>query len=129
MRVRPFFWWLFTLTCIGVLIFAAQYPSHVPAVIQVSLDHRLLVSTDPTEIKLHLTDPQGLPLNSARISSVARMTNMDMMTRQQASRIIGQGKYITQLHLYMADPWEITVTAHASGFQSPTQTLLVKVPS
>jgi len=34
---------------------------------------------------------------------------------------------VAQLQLYMAGPWEISIEAHADGFESLKQTLLVHV--
>ena len=43
------------------------------------------------------------------------MTNMDMVAHQSSVRYLGQGNYVTQLRLYMAGPWLITVQAQADG--------------
>ena len=36
-------------------------------------------------------------------------------------------RYIAQLQLYMAGPWEISIEAHADGFEPIAQTLIVQV--
>jgi len=61
------------------------------------------------------------------VSSQANMTNMEMISNQSSTRYLGKGDYITQLHLYMEGPWLITIQAHAEGFDTPRQTLLVVV--
>ena len=55
------------------------------------------------------------------------MTNMDMMTNQIRVEPLGHGTYIAQLQLYMAGPWEISIEAHADGFEPTAQTLVVQV--
>ena len=52
MRVRPFFWILLAVSCIGVLVFAATKQTHVPAVMQVnttSTTGSVAVSVDPDD--------------------------------------------------------------------------------
>ena len=80
MRVRPIFWCFLALSCIGVLIFAAIMREHSPAVLQIHIDQQSPVSSKITTLELHLTDPQGLPIERAQVSPSAKMTNMDMIT-------------------------------------------------
>ncbi|TMD68924.1 MAG: hypothetical protein E6I91_03450 [Chloroflexi bacterium] len=127
MRVRPFFWILLAASCIGVLVFAVTWRAHVPAVMHVHVAQHPPASNDYTTVALHLMDEQGLPIEAAQVSSQANMTNMSMDTKQSSTRYLGKGDYITQLHLYMAGPWLITIQAHAEGFDMPRQTLLVVV--
>lgn len=127
MRVRPFFWMLLAASCIGVLVFAATWRAHVPAVMQVHVAQHPPASDGYTTVALHLTDEQGLPIEVAQVSSQANMTNMEMKSNQSSSRYLGKGDYITQVRLYMAGPWLITIQAHADGFDMPKQTLLVVV--
>ncbi len=126
MRVRPFFWFLLALTCASVLIFAATIQTYAPALLQVHIPQQPR-AVGFTTLELHLTDPQGLPIEQAQVNSKARMTNMDMVTHESNIKEVGQGNYIVQFHLYMAGPWEITVMAEASGFVPSHQTLLVEV--
>jgi hypothetical protein len=127
MRVRPFFWCLLALSCISVLIFAAIIKTHGPAIMQVHIDQNPPVASGLTILKLHLTDPQGLPIEQAQVIPSAWMTNMDMVTNQIRVVPLGKGTYATQLQLYMAGPWEIRIVAHADGFDDIQQTLLVQV--
>lgn len=127
MRVRPFFWFLLALSCIGVLIFAATAREHAPANMQVHIDQQPPISSEFTTLELHLTDPQGLPIEQAHVTPSAWMTNMAMMTNQISVRSLGQGNYAAQLYLYMAGPWEIRIVAEADGFDSIQQTLLLQV--
>ena len=127
MRVRPFFWFLLAFSCIGVLIFAALLHTRVPAVMRVQLDQQRPVTSGFTTLELHLTDSQGLPIEQAQVLPNARMTNMDMVTNHFRVEPLGHGTYIAQLQLYMAGPWEISIEAHADGFEPIAQTLVVQV--
>ncbi len=127
MRVRPFFWLLLSLTCLGVLLFAAIKPVHVPAIMQVRIEQQPPTSAGFTAIVLHLTDTQGLPIEEAQVSSIAQMTNMSMISNQSSVKYVGEGNYITRIRLYMAGPWAITVQAQADGFESIHQQMLIQV--
>jgi len=127
MRVRPFFWLVLAASCIGVLIFAATIRSHVPAIMQVRIDQQHPVSVGFTTLELHLTDPDGLPIDQAQVFSSADMLNMHMLAPQSSIREVGQGNYVAQIQLYMMGPWKITIGAHADGFDALQQTLLVQV--
>ncbi len=126
MRVRPLFWCLLVCCCVSVLTFAAIIPVSVPGILQVQIKQPSR-AVGFTTLELHLTDPQGLPIEEAQIVSSARMANMEMTTHESHVKEVGQGIYIAQLHLYMAGPWEITVMAHAEGFAPFNQTMLVQV--
>ena len=127
MRIRPFFWCLLALSCIGVLVFAATMRTHQPAIMLVRLDQRPPVAGGVTTLELHLTDSQGLPIERAQVLPSARMTNMEMVTKQIRVESLGQGNYMAQFQLYMAGSWEISIEAHADGFESLERTLLVQV--
>ena len=127
MRVRPFFWFLLASSCIGVLLFAALLHTQAPAVLRVQLDQQRPVASGLTTLELHLTDSQGLPIEQAQVLPNARMTNMDMVTDQIHVESLGQGTYLAQLHLDMAGPWEISIEAHADGFEPMVKNLFVQV--
>jgi len=127
MRVRPFFWILLATSCLSALLFAIKWQAHVPAVMQVHLAQQAPASAGYTTVALHLADEQGLPIETAQVFSQATMTNMTMRTNQSSVRYMGQGNYITQLHLYMTGPWLITIQAQVDGFDTPRQTLLIDV--
>jgi glycine cleavage system regulatory protein len=127
MRVRPFFWFLLALSCTGVLIFATLLHTQAPAVMRVQLDQQHPAASGFTTLELHLTDSQGLPIEQAQVLPEARMTNMNMVTDQIRVEPLGQGNYLAQLHLYMVGPWEISINAHADGFEPMAQTLDVQV--
>jgi hypothetical protein len=127
MRIRPFFWFFLALSCTGVLIFAALLHTQAPAVMRVQLDQQRPVASGFTTLELHLTDSQGLPIEQAQVLPEARMTNMDMVTNHFRVEPLGNGTYIAQLQLYMAGQWEISIAAHADGFEPVAQTLFVQV--
>ena len=127
MRIRPFFWFFLAFSCIGVLIFAALLHTQAPAVMQVQLDQQHPVTSGFTTLELHLTDSQGLPIEQAQVLPNARMTNMSMVTHQIRVESLGHGTYLTRLQLDMAGPWEISIEAHADGFEPMAQNLLVQV--
>jgi hypothetical protein len=127
MRVRPFFWFFLALTCTSVLIFAALLHTQAPTIMRVQLNQQHPVASGFTTLELHLTDSQGIPIEQAQVLPNARMTNMDMVSNLFRVEPLGHGNYIAQLQLYMAGPWEISIEAHADGFESTAQTLIVQV--
>lgn len=127
MRIRPFFWYLLAFVCMGVLLFAATNQTYAPAMLQVHVDQEKLTAAGITTLEVHLTDPQGIPIEEAHVLPVARMTNMDMQTSYSNVSAIGKGQYKVQLRLYMAGPWLITLRANADGFRPLEQTLQVDV--
>lgn len=126
MHVRPFFWFLLIASCLGVLIFAATVREDIAAVMQVHIEHQP-VARGMTILDLHLTDPQGLPIDGASVFSQAQMTNMNMGTHQSSVKYLGQGDYAVQLQFSMTGPWLITVQALADGFDTLRQTMFVQV--
>ncbi len=127
MRVRPVFWCILVLACIGVLAFAALLHTQTPAVLRVHLDQHQPVSSGVATLELHLTDSQGLPIEQAQVLPEAKMTTMNMAADHIRVETLGQGMYLAQLNLYMAGPWEIRIDAHADGFEPVVQTLVVQV--
>jgi YtkA-like len=127
MRVRPFFWFFLVFSCLGVLIFAALLHTQVPAVLRVQIDQQHPNASGFTTLELHLTDPQGLPIEQAQVLPNARMTNMSMVSKRVRVESLGQGNYLAQLQLYMAGPWEISIEAHADGFEPISRNLFVQV--
>ncbi len=127
MRVRPIFWCFLAACCIGVLIFAATLREHSPAVLHVYLAQQTPLASGVTTVELHLTDPQGLPIEQAQVLPSAKMTNMDMTTNRIRVTSLGEGNYDVQVQLYMAGPWEISILTQADGFDSLQRTLYVQV--
>jgi len=128
MRVRPFFWLFLSFVCTGILAFAATVQILAPARLHVQLVQRPLPVT-PTNLKVQVTDAQGMTVDGAQISSQAWMTNMNMSTDATSTRPLGQGTYLVQFRFSMAGPWMISVAIQATGFTPLRQTLFVQVQS
>ena len=94
---------------------------------RVQLDQQRPVASGFTTLELQLTDSQGLPIEKAQVLSNARMTNMSMVTNHIHVESLGHGTYLAQLQLDMAGPWEISIVAHADGFEPIARNLLVQV--
>lgn len=129
MHVRPFFWWLLTCTCVGALIFAYTFRQAIPALMHLSLDQSTATTSQALTLTLRLTDPQGLPIEQANVISESNMTTMDMGVNRLQLQAVGPGLYMTHLHLSMAGPWIIQVTARANGFLPSHQDLSIAVTS
>ena len=127
MRVRPFFWFILAFSCISVLIFAALLHTQTPALMRVHLDQQHPTESGLTTMELYLTDSQGLPIEEAQVLPNARMTNMNMVTNQFHVQPLGNGTYLAQFQLDMAGPWEISIEAHADGFEPISKNLFVQV--
>lgn len=127
MSVRPFFWLLLLISCTGVLMFAILYQPHAPTFLQVHVVQEQFVANSPASLELNLTDPQGLPIEQAQVIPSARMTNMNMTATESHVIELGNGKYRVNISLYMAGPWEITISTRATGFEAQKRTLLVQV--
>jgi hypothetical protein len=67
------------------------------------------------------------PIEQAQVFPDARMTNMSMVTNQIHVESLGHGTYLAQLQLDMAWPWEISIKAHADGFEPIAKNLFVQV--
>jgi hypothetical protein len=126
-RIRPFFWVLFLLSCLSVLTLAFLSHPSAATLLQVHVERHHLVSHGLSVVYLQLTDSDGLAVSQANIKPSARMTNMDMVTDQSTVSEIGNGHYVVQLNLYMAGPWTIVLQTQAEGFLSQQQTLFVDV--
>ena len=66
-------------------------------------------------------------IEQAQVLPNARMTNMSMVTNQIQVESLGHGTYLAQLQLDMAGPWEISIEAHADGFEPIAKNLFVQV--
>jgi YtkA-like len=129
MRIRPVFWFLLAFICCVLLIFAGAIREHTPALMQVRIDKAVPVSLGYTTVELHLSDPQNIPIEQAQVIPTARMTDMNMTALSYSVKALGQGNYAVQFALSMGGPWEISIVAHADGFDALQQSLLIQVPS
>ena len=126
MRIRPFFWFLLALSCTSVLAFALLRPSYAPAILQVRMNSQQIAVGTAT-LTLHLSDPQGLPIEQAQISSDIHMTNMVMPTPFSSITAQGKGNYALRVQFSMAGPWAIDVRAYADGFTPLEHILHIEV--
>src|SRR5258708_20932337 len=90
MRIRPFFWILLVFVCIGTLTLAATVHVPLPAQLHVQLAQHPTPQT-PTTFLVHVTDPQGLAVQGAPISSQAWVNNTPMETGKNSTMPAGQG--------------------------------------
>lgn len=127
MRIRSFFWFLLAFACMSVLLFAAIYRPHVPAILQVRVGSQHLVAHEIATVELKLTDKQGIPIEDAQVISSAEMTNMLMRAQQTQVQALGHGTYLVQLQLQMAGPWAIHIRAIADGFAPLSHDVQVQV--
>lgn len=127
MRVRPFFWLLLIIICIGVIAFASNFKTNLPASVQVHLERSHPVAHAPTMLTVHIADAQGIPIDQAHAIVSTNMINMDMGEQQQLLADTGQGNYETHFLPSMAGPWVMTILVHADGFAPIRQQLFVQV--
>ncbi len=127
MHVRPFFWLLLLISCVSVITFAVLYQPHAPTLLYVQMVQQQFVADRPANLELHLTDPQGLPIEQAQVTPNAHMTNMDMAATESHVTELGGGKYKVNISLFMPGPWEITISTQATGFEPQKRTLFVQV--
>ena len=127
MRVRPIFLLSLLVSCAGVLIFAANFHPDVPVVVQVHLDQPHPTSHSTTNLVVHLSDGDGVPIEQAQVISHVNMTNMDMGIHPLLVREAGHGEYVEPLLLNMSGPWAITVLVQARGFVPQRQVVQVQV--
>jgi hypothetical protein len=126
MRVRFFFWLLFTFTCVGVLTFAFFFQREVPTLIHLSLDHPSPKVQQVVTLSLHLTDTEGVPIEHASVISHADMTTMHMREAIRQLTPVGQGNYITHLQFSMLGSWFVTVNVHSVGILPVEQHLFLR---
>lgn len=127
MRVRPFFWLLFTTVCIGVIVFAGAISLRKLAPMQAHIDQISMVAAGATSVRLHLTDSEGLPVDQASVTPRASMPAMQMAPQQIHVQALGQGVYLTRISFSMAGAWKIDIIARADGFDAVRQSILVTV--
>jgi hypothetical protein len=127
MRVRPFFWIFLTTICAGVLIFAATITLYKAVPMQAHIDQVTHIHANSTSIYLHLTDPDGLPIDEAKVIPRASMPDMSMGPQQAGVRSLGQGIYLAWMNFSMAGSWKIDITARADGFATIQQSLMIQI--
>jgi hypothetical protein len=127
MRVRPFFWLLLIVTCIGVIAFAFSWKTDLPASVQVHLAKPHPVAHVATRLTVHIADPQGVPIDQAHAVASTNMTNMNMGEQEQLLIDTGYGNYVTHFQPSMPGPWVVTIFVRADGFAPISRQLFVQV--
>ncbi len=77
-------------------------------------------------LSLHLTDPEGIPIDNASVISHTNMMTMYMQDDKRQLKSVGRGKYIAHLQFSMAGSWLITTNVHANGIVPAQQKLFVE---
>jgi uncharacterized protein (DUF58 family) len=126
MRIRFFFWFFSIFSCLGVLTFAFLFQKDLPALIEISLNHPFPKVQQVVTLTLHLTNPEGFPIDNASVISDANMTTMNTRKNKHQLQSLGQGNYTTNFQFSMAGPWLIPVTIHSSGIVPAQQKLFVE---
>src|SRR5260370_19296151 len=101
--------------------------TEVTGIMQVHIDQSPPVASKLTTLELHLTDPQGVPIEQAQVIPSAWMTNMDMETKQMRVVPLGRGNYATEVQLFMAGALGVLFVARAFGFFYIQQTHVLHV--
>ncbi len=127
MRVRPFFWILLAIVCVSTLIFAATVSLRNAVPMQARIVQVSATTHAATFVRLHLTDPEGLPIDQASISSRVSMPEMRMEPQRTSVQSLGQGVYLARISFSMGGLWKIDIIAHASGFAPAHQSIQLVV--
>jgi nitrogen fixation protein FixH len=127
MRVRPFFWILLASVSASILIFAATVSAYKTLPMHAHIDQVSTVSTGSTSVRLSLTDPEGMPIDRAKVTPYASMLTMPMGPQQISIEPLGRGLYQAQIHFSMAGFWKIEFVARADGFEATRQSLQLTV--
>ena len=127
MRVRPFFWILLAIVCVSTLVFAATVSLHNAIPMQARIDQVSTATHASTFVRLHLTDPEGTPIDQASISSQVSMPDMLMGPQRTSIQSLGQGIYLARISFSMAGLWHVDIVAHADGFSPAHQSLQLMV--
>lgn len=126
MRVRPFFWIFLATVCAGVLLFAAGVSAYEAVPLRAHID-QISRTAGTALVRLHLTDPEGTPVDQARITPDATMPEMDMAPQQTSVQSLGQGVYVARITFSMAGAWKIDIIANADGFSTMHKSILMQV--
>jgi nitrogen fixation protein FixH len=127
MRVRPFFWVLLTIVCVGILSFAALVSVHNAVPMQARIDQVLTVAHASTLVRLHLADPEGMPIDQASVIPQVSMPAMPMGPQRTSVQALGRGVYLARISFSMSGLWNIDIIAHADGFAPARQSLQLMV--
>lgn len=127
MRIRPFFWIMLATVCASVLIFAANISVYKSVPLQAHIEQITTSTASSAQVSLRLTDSEGMPVDRASITPHASMPSMTMAAPLTRVQPLGQGIYLASLSLSMAGSWKIDIIAHADGFDTLQQSIVVNV--
>ena len=123
MRIRPFFWIFLSSVCVSLLLFAATISANKTVPMHAHIQKVSNSTVHETLVFLQLADPEGMPIDEARIVSHASMQTMYMEPQRITIKPLGQGLYLTQISFSMPGSWKIEIMATASGFDAAEQSL------
>lgn len=127
MRIRPFFWIMLVTVCASVLIFAANISAYKSVPLLAHIEQISTSTASSAQVRLRLTDSEGMPVDQASVTPHASMPDMAMAPPLTSVRPLGQGIYLASLSLSMAGSWKIDITAHADGFATLNQSIIVNI--
>lgn len=127
MRVRPFFWLLFTIVCASVLIFSAAIAANKTLPMHVHIHQISTSDSESALVLLHIADPEGVPIDEARIIPKAFMPSMEMGPQHINIRPLGEGLYLTSIQFSMSGDWQVDITALARGFDKTQESIQLTI--
>ena len=127
MRVRPFFWFLLAAVCVGVLTLSANIKVAQAIPLLAHIEQISTSTASTAEVRLRLTDAEGVPVDQARVTPRASMLEMAMAPQPTTVQPLGQGLYLASISFSMAGSWEIDIAAYADGFAVTKQSIIVNV--
>lgn len=127
MRVRPFFWIMLVAVCTGILIFAADISVEKSVPLLAHIEQISTVTASSAQVRLRLTDSEGLPVDQASVTPRASMLDMAMAPQPTNVTPLGQGLYLASITFSMTGTWKIDIMARADGFVPLKQSIIVNV--
>ena len=127
MRVRPFFWIILVTVCAGVLLFATDISISRSVPLLAHIEQVSTSGASIAQVRLRLTDSEGLPVDQASITSHAYMPDMHMAPPLTHVQSLGQGLYLASINFSMSGTWNIDIVAIANGFTPMKQSLALTV--
>jgi nitrogen fixation protein FixH len=129
MRIRPFFWIMLAIICAGILIFAATISVHKSVPLQAHIEQISTSTASSAQVRLRLTDSEGMPVDQARVTPQVSMLNMVMAPSPTRVQPLGQGLYLANINFSMTGFWKIDIVARADGFAPLDQSITLNVVS
>lgn len=127
MRVRPVFWIMLLTVCASILIFAANTSVYKSVPLQARIEQISASTASIAQVRLRLTDSEGMPVDQANVTPRAYMPNMTMAPPLTRVQPLGQGLYLASIAFSMAGAWKIDIIARADGFDTMKQSIMLDV--